>query len=116
MARATIIINGGTPNYTIKWDEQQEQKQRTSTQGSTLIEIKMPTGCLTDTVVNVPKPESANITGMAKDAICEGGGELTIQTTADTIIDLVINGIKYSLNKELKIAGASWTVCDRNSR
>ncbi len=105
--QATIIINGGTPNYTIKWDGVTGTETANLNTGEHLIEIKDANGCLTDTVVNVPKLESANITGMAKDAICEGGGELTIQTTADTIIDLVINGIKYSLNKELKIAGAS---------
>jgi gliding motility-associated-like protein len=57
--------------------------------------------------VLLPGLASAKISTEVKDAICESGGELTVQTTETEVIDLLINGIKYSLNTKLTIEGAT---------
>jgi len=101
--KATISINGGTPNYTIKWDGVAGSETANLNTGAHLLEIADANGCLTDTLVHMPGVISANISAEVKDAICETGGELTIQTSASEIIDVLINGIKYSIDKELSI-------------
>ncbi len=101
--QATISINGGTPNYIIKWDGVPGTEIANLNTGAHLIEIADANGCLTDTLVFLPGVISANINTEVKDAICETGGELTVQTSASEIIDVLINGIKYSIDKELTI-------------
>ena len=108
--KATISINGGTPNYTIKWDGVTGTETANLGTGAHLIEITDANGCLTDTLVHMPGVISANLSVDVKDAICETGGELTIQTSASEIIDVLINGIKYSIDKELTIRPLTPTI------
>jgi gliding motility-associated-like protein len=101
--QATVSINGGTPNYTIKWDGVTGTETTSLSTGIHMLAITDANGCLTDTVVLLPGLASAKISTEVKDAICESGGELTIQTSASEIIDVLINGTKYSIDKELTI-------------
>ena len=100
---ATVNINGGTPNYTIKWDGVTGTETTSLSTGVHTLAITDANGCHTDTVVLLPVLSSANISTEVKDAICESGGELIIQTSASEIIDVLINGTKYSIDKELTI-------------
>lgn len=101
--QATVSINGGTPDYTIKWDGVTGTETTSLSTGVHTLVITDANGCLTDTVVLLPVLSSANITTEVKDAICESGGELIIRTSASEIIDVLINGTKYSIDKELII-------------
>lgn len=101
--QATVSINGGTPDYTIKWDGVTGTETKSLSTGIHKLEIRDANGCFTDTVVLLQGLVSANISTEVKDAICETGGELTLQTSGLEIIEVLINGTKYSIDKELTI-------------
>ena len=101
--QATVSINGGTPNYTIEWDGVTGTETTNLGTGMHMLAITDANSRITDTLVFLPGVVSAKIRADVKDAICEKGGELIIQTNASEIIDVLINGIKYKVDKELKI-------------
>ena len=101
--KAWVDISGGTPGYTIYWDEKEGGDSVELKPGIHTLRIEDKNGCRTDSTLFIAARTAVEWEIKAEDILCEKKGKIMVSAATNELQTIGVNGQVYSFAGTLEV-------------